>query len=99
MNLACGRAHSVAQAAGFGGRARGAIRLGLLMRSANRTVLSSVPAGEKADLLAARRVLTYASEALVALAGCLDGEFTRAVDVILGVQGRVIVSGMGKSGL
>ncbi len=28
----------------------------------------------------------------------MDGEFSRAVDTILAAQGRVIVSGMGKSG-
>ena len=50
------------------------------------------------DLLAARRVLTTASAALVTLADCLDGGFTRAVDLMLGAKGRVIVSGMGKSG-
>src|ERR1051326_8764645 len=69
------------------------------MRSANRTVVSSIPAGEMADLLAAQRVLDYAAEALGALRGSLNGEFSRAVDVILSAKGRVIVSGMGKSGL
>ncbi|MDE3116428.1 MAG: D-arabinose 5-phosphate isomerase, partial [Pseudomonadota bacterium] len=29
----------------------------------------------------------------------LDGAFSRAVDTLLAVKGRVIVSGMGKSGL
>ena len=33
-----------------------------------------------------------------ALAEALDGEFTRAVATILAAKGRVIVSGMGKSG-
>ena len=33
------------------------------------------------------------------LAAALDGDFSRAVDTILSVKGRVIVSGMGKSGL
>jgi len=50
------------------------------------------------DLAAARRVLTTASEALTALADSLDGDFTRAVGVMLAAPGRVIVSGMGKSG-
>jgi arabinose-5-phosphate isomerase len=39
-----------------------------------------------------------ANEAIVALAETLNGDFTRAVDAILTVKGRVIVSGMGKSG-
>ena len=50
------------------------------------------------DLVAGRRVLEHASDAIVALSGALDGEFTRAIDTLLSVDGRVIVSGMGKSG-
>lgn len=50
------------------------------------------------DLAAARRVLSTAAAALGSLADCLDADFTRAVGLILGVKGRVIVSGMGKSG-
>ena len=49
-------------------------------------------------LAAARRVLKHATEALSALGDSLNGEFSRAIDAILGVEGRVIVSGMGKSG-
>jgi arabinose-5-phosphate isomerase len=51
-----------------------------------------------ADLEAARRVLAVEGDALAALARSLDGKFTKAIDLILGVEGRVIVSGMGKSG-
>ena len=50
------------------------------------------------DLAAARRVLTTASAALANLADCLDGDFTRAVGLMLAAKGRIIVSGMGKSG-
>ena len=50
------------------------------------------------DLAAARRVLDYAGEALKALAAGLDGNFTRALDVLSACKGRVVVSGMGKSG-
>jgi arabinose-5-phosphate isomerase len=53
---------------------------------------------EQADLLAARRVLHFAREALVALSEQLDGAFCKAVDILLAVRGRVVVSGMGKSG-
>jgi arabinose-5-phosphate isomerase len=57
-------------------------------------------AGETAatDLAAARRVLTTASAALNTLADALDGDFTRAIGLMLASKGRVIVSGMGKSG-
>lgn len=50
------------------------------------------------DLEAARRVLAIEGEALAALARSLDGRFARALDLIVGIEGRVIVSGMGKSG-
>ena len=50
------------------------------------------------DLAAARRVLSYAGEALAKLAAQLDGGFSRAVDLLAAVNGRVVVSGMGKSG-
>jgi arabinose-5-phosphate isomerase len=51
-----------------------------------------------ADLQVARRVLALEGDALGALSKSLDGGFTRAVDIMLAAQGRVIVSGMGKSG-
>lgn len=51
-----------------------------------------------ADLEAARRVLSVEGDALAALARSLDGRFSKAIDLIMGVEGRVIVSGMGKSG-
>lgn len=47
---------------------------------------------------AARRVLDCAAEAIDALREALDGAFSRAVDLIFAAPGRVIVSGMGKSG-
>jgi arabinose-5-phosphate isomerase len=52
-----------------------------------------------ADLEAARRVLATEGDALGELARSLDQRFSKAVDLIMGVEGRVIVSGMGKSGL
>ena len=51
-----------------------------------------------ADLAAARRVLTTASEALTLLADALNGDFSHAVGLMLAAKGRIIVSGMGKSG-
>jgi arabinose-5-phosphate isomerase len=53
---------------------------------------------EQADLQAADRVISLAREALSALSGGLDGAFSRALDLLAGVRGRVVVSGMGKSG-
>jgi arabinose-5-phosphate isomerase len=46
----------------------------------------------------ARRVLRIEAEAVSALASRLGSEFDRAVELILACHGRVIVSGIGKSG-
>jgi arabinose-5-phosphate isomerase len=52
-----------------------------------------------ADILElARRTLAIEAAAVNALAPRLDGAFTRAVDILLACKGRVVVSGMGKSG-
>jgi arabinose-5-phosphate isomerase len=45
-----------------------------------------------------RQTLRIEAEAVEALQGRIDGEFARAVELILNSTGRVIVSGMGKSG-
>jgi arabinose-5-phosphate isomerase len=50
------------------------------------------------DVDAARRVLRTEIAGLEALLAGLDGAFTAAVEVLAKVQGRVTVSGMGKSG-
>ena len=50
------------------------------------------------DLDTARRVLVLESEALTALADSLDDKFAQAVSVLAATSGRVVVSGMGKSG-
>jgi arabinose-5-phosphate isomerase len=46
----------------------------------------------------ARRVLHIEADAVAALAGRLGAEFDHAVELILACRGRVIVSGIGKSG-
>lgn len=46
----------------------------------------------------AENVLRTEGEALLALAGALPRDFAATVDLVLGLSGRVIVSGMGKSG-
>lgn len=47
----------------------------------------------------ARRVLRIEAEAIAELQKRLDGGFERAADIILSCKGRVVVIGMGKSGL
>ncbi len=50
------------------------------------------------DLAAGRRVLSLEAEGIQALAAALDDRFAAALDCLAGVSGRVVVSGMGKSG-
>ena len=52
----------------------------------------------QADLAAAVRVLRLEAAAIDALGRALDGVFVAAVDRLLQVRGRVVVTGMGKSG-
>ena len=49
-------------------------------------------------LASARRVLHTEAEALSAFADQLNGDFVEAVDMIEAIEGRVIITGMGKSG-
>lgn len=50
------------------------------------------------DLAVARDVLATEAAGLLALSSALDERFVRAVDIVASVAGRVVVSGMGKSG-
>ncbi len=50
------------------------------------------------DLDVARRVLRLEAGGLEALADALDARFSAAVDMLAAADGRIIVSGMGKSG-
>jgi arabinose-5-phosphate isomerase len=56
------------------------------------------PAVSSRDFKAARRVIDAAQEALGQLGASLGPDFVRAVEVLLATKGRVIVSGIGKSG-
>jgi arabinose-5-phosphate isomerase len=49
-------------------------------------------------LALARDVLKIESQAVAALVERLDGRFIRAVELVLGCRGRVVVGGVGKSG-
>jgi len=46
----------------------------------------------------ARRVIRTEADALVALADSLDDRFRQAIDLLVATRGRVIVTGIGKSG-
>lgn len=51
------------------------------------------------DLALARRVLQTEASAILALVDRLDESFERAVRLVLDCRGRVVVTGMGKSGI
>jgi arabinose-5-phosphate isomerase len=53
---------------------------------------------DRALISRARNVLRIEASAITALAERIDDEFVRAIDIILQSHGRVIVSGVGKSG-
>ncbi|MGD9538272.1 MAG: SIS domain-containing protein [Alphaproteobacteria bacterium] len=53
---------------------------------------------ESQDLARARRVLQIEADALRQLAGSIDGKVAAAVELLHAVSGRIVVSGMGKSG-
>jgi arabinose-5-phosphate isomerase len=59
---------------------------------------SMADATDPGDLDVARTVLRTEAAGLQALAACLDVGFARAVELMAGATGRVVVSGMGKSG-
>jgi arabinose-5-phosphate isomerase len=58
----------------------------------------SAPTQTDAALAAGRRVLRVEADALAAFSESLDSAFAAAVEAILRAPGRVVVSGMGKSG-
>ena len=53
----------------------------------------------KSSLDVGRRVLDIEARAVQALLQRLDGGFSEAVDLLYRCKGKVVVSGMGKSGL
>ncbi len=58
-----------------------------------------VPKNDSDDLALARTVLQTEAAAILALTSRLDERFVRAVNLLLDCRGRVIVTGMGKSGI
>jgi arabinose-5-phosphate isomerase len=63
-----------------------------------RTTMAFALATVRADLDVARAVLVTEAAGLRALAAGLDDNFTRAVALLADATGRIVVSGMGKSG-
>ncbi|MBV9655489.1 MAG: KpsF/GutQ family sugar-phosphate isomerase [Acetobacteraceae bacterium] len=60
--------------------------------------MTAAVATVREDLDVARSVLSLEAAGLRALSAALDGSFTAAVERLAGIAGRVVVTGMGKSG-
>lgn len=60
--------------------------------------LAPDPMSRQTILAQGRAVLDAETRALAKLSHCLDEEFAHAVELILASRGRIVVSGMGKSG-
>ncbi len=69
------------------------------VRAGEAASLEPAPPPHEDFLDAARRVIRMEAEAVAELEARIDDTFARAVDVILRASGRVIVSGLGKSGI
>lgn len=64
-----------------------------------RAACATIPAGAEAGLAeSGRRVFAIEGQALAAVGERIDGDFTRACQRILAASGRVVCTGMGKSG-
>jgi len=70
------------------------------MRTNPTTSTADVPADDRGqqDIAVGRRVIETEAEGLNQAARALDERFIKALDLFTGVKGRIIVSGMGKSG-
>lgn len=60
--------------------------------------MTAVETATATDLDVARSVLGTEAAGLRALAAALDGAFQKAIDILAACTGRIVVSGMGKSG-
>ncbi|HYL91262.1 MAG TPA: KpsF/GutQ family sugar-phosphate isomerase [Burkholderiales bacterium] len=69
-----------------------------MIKAARAVEKSAKKAREASALELARRVLAIEADAVRALAERLDERFVAAIDLIAGRSGRVVVSGIGKSG-
>jgi arabinose-5-phosphate isomerase len=68
------------------------------MRFSESTLRSVSPDSPARDLAVARDVLATEAAALQALSDSLNGQFTAAIELLFTISGRVVVTGMGKSG-
>jgi len=64
-----------------------------------RTKEQPGPAGKRQPLATAERVLRIEAQAITGLIERLDARFAKAVELLYACKGRVVVTGLGKSGL
>lgn len=69
-----------------------------MTRSTKAETIEDRTEAVSSDLAAARRVLRLEAEALRSMSEALDGSFTEALEILFAVSGRIVVTGMGKSG-
>lgn len=87
-----------------GAKSSGPLRGGRSKRNKAKTVgakdVQSSPASSPPSALAtARRVLRIEAEAIAGLMDRLDARFEQAVELLYACKGRIVVTGLGKSGL
>ena len=51
------------------------------------------------SIITGKRVLSIEAKAIEELVSRLDSRFTKALDILYNCTGRIVVTGMGKSGL
>jgi arabinose-5-phosphate isomerase len=94
VNLEHGRCFSTAAEPCYGAH------VAVTKRKAVPRAAKKTPASLAVDIVAdARMVIEVEGRAVLGLAERLNGDFTRAVERILACSGRVVVTGLGKSGI
>ena len=69
-----------------------------ISKSARRGEVKVIDVSTTDDLSRAKRVLQIEADGLQALSASLDDPFVTAMDILESIDGRVVVTGMGKSG-
>src|SRR5574344_309549 len=63
-----------------------------------RLIMQTIDKLQNADIISAIKTIDCEVEAISELKNLLDGSLTKALDLLENTKGRVILSGMGKSG-
>lgn len=77
---------------------RGKLLESVMVSSRKSSAPRSTTSPSKRTVASARRVFAIARDAIGAMAQSVGSEFAACVELLLTIEGRVIVSGMGKSG-